>query len=69
MEPIRNKQGIRKHLLSTTWGFLGLLARLNVSTPLAALTELSKDFFKAIAGVLASLGVVSIRRLLIGLAA
>ena len=69
MELIRNKQGIRKHLLSTIWGFLGLLARLNVSTPLAAFTELSKDCFKAFVGVLVSLGVVSIRRLLIKLAA
>jgi hypothetical protein len=63
--------------MSTTWVFLGLLAgrelalvvRLNVSTPLTAFTELSKDFFKAFVGVMVSLGVVSILRLLTRLAA
>ena len=58
--------------MSTTWVFLGLLAgrelalvaRLKTSTPLAALTQLAKDFFKAFVGVLVSVGVVSALRLL-----
>ena len=58
--------------MSTTWVFLGLLAgrelalvaRLKVSTPSAALAQLAKDFFKAFIGVLVSVGVVSVLRLL-----